>query len=219
METTGIKKHFVYTIAMYLIWVGMFAIIVASLTAMRIADEEFGADSDVGMTIGIFFSATLGFGVGGLGIVLSVAGLNIGEKKPKSAKDFGIANFVFSVSCLGTIIAMTIMSAQAVANSLAFLQMGLLPEWRAHSEADVGRNDVILICMVIIAAACIIGIASSARIVSTINKTLSSAGTASTSTSSQQPVAVTGSQRKPCPACGAPNEPDSEFCKKCGKAC
>ena len=114
MENRGIKRHFGYIIAMYLVWAGLFATMIASLTAMSMADEEAGADYDVGMTIGISLSATLGFGVGGLGIVLSVVGLSTGEKRPKAAKDFGIANFVFSLACLGTIVVMALMSVQAI---------------------------------------------------------------------------------------------------------
>ncbi len=218
MENSGIKRHFGYTIAMYLAWAGLFATIIASLAAMRMADEEAGANYDVGMLIGISISAALGFGVGGLGIVLSVVGLNIGERKPKSAKNFGLYNKVSSLACLGTIVAMAIMTIPNVVNSLAN-SLTLDPGWRAHSLADVGYNNVILICMVIIAAVCIIGIVSSSRIVNIINKTITHSGSDSVPISSQQSVAAMESQRKSCSACGALNEPDAEFCKKCGKAC
>jgi ribosomal protein L40E len=224
METSQIKKPFITIIVMYCIWVGMCAIIVTLIAGSIKANLDLGGNADVASIVGILLASTFGFGVAGLGIVLSAVGISMGEKKPEMAKGFGIANFVFVMSCLGTMIAGAILLADGLADNIACsIDMGESAAWRANCADDIIRNIVQIICMLVIAGIAVIGIVSSVKIVSTINKTVPRTGFVSAPAGSQPPVAATvaatGSKGKFCSTCGAANEPDAKFCKKCGAAC
>ncbi len=192
MENSGIKKYFVVIIVMYFIWAVMYASIVASLAMMNMADVKMGIFNticdDAVAIIGISLSSILGFGVGGLGIVLSTFGLTTGEKKPGMAKHFSIANVVFIAACLGTMIFMVIMSYKALASSANCALLDPLSEERTHCTADAGYSTMVLLSMLVISVACIIGITSTEKIVSILNKTVLHKRSVPGSTSSQQAV-------------------------------
>ncbi|MEX2683231.1 MAG: hypothetical protein Q6373_016775, partial [Candidatus Sigynarchaeota archaeon] len=116
MENSGINKHFVSLIVMYFAWVGLCTTIVSLLIIQAKAQVDLGGDVDITSIVGIILASTFGFGVAGLGIVLSIIGLNLYKKKPDVAKGFGIANFVFILTGLGTMVAGSIMISIGFAN-------------------------------------------------------------------------------------------------------
>jgi hypothetical protein len=222
MEVDQLKKPFVNIIVMYFIWVAMCITIVSMLTTIMRADVNLGGSPAITSILGVILASTFGFGVGGLGITLSIAGITIGPKKPEIAKAFGITNFVLVLCCLGTMIAGSILLGAGIADVIDCSLNNPSSLWRANCLLDIGYNITIVICMVVIAIVSIIGIVNSVKVVTVINKTVPRTGFVSTPPAAAQPiqpVAASGSQGKFCSVCGAPNEPDAKFCKKCGKAC
>jgi ribosomal protein L40E len=221
MDLSEIKKPFTSIITVYIIWAAMCIVIVTLLNIVLQADVVLHGGS-VSTVIGISLSATFGFGVGGLGIVLSAIGMNMGQQKPELAKGFGIANFVFILTCLGTMIGGAVMVSTGLVEVIDCSMNDSSPAWRANCALDIIYNSVIIGCMVVIALISVIGIVNSVKVVTIINNVVPRTGFVSTPPASAQPaqtVAASGSQGKFCSACGAPNEPDAKFCKKCGKAC
>jgi hypothetical protein len=90
---------------------------------------------------------------------------------------------------------------------------------RLHCQGDIGYNAVIVVCMIAMAGISVLGIIGAVKIVTILNGAAPSVRPVSTPTISSQPAAVAGPKGNFCAACGAPNEKDAKFCKKCGKAC
>jgi ribosomal protein L40E len=203
--------------------VAMCITIISLLNTIMREDVYLGGDPALTSILGIALASTFGFGVGGLGIVLSAIGISMGPKKPEMAKGFGIANFVFILSCLGTMVAGAILIADSLVEVIDCAQNNYYADWRANCSLDIIYNSVIIVCMIVIAGISVIGIVGSVKVVSTINKTVPRTGFVSATAGSQAPaaatVAATGSKGKFCSACGAANADDAKFCKKCGAAC
>ncbi len=227
MENSGISKNFINIIVTYFVWVGCCIVIVSLLVAEIAADVSLPyGEASVTSIVGIVLASVFGFGLAGLGIILSIIGLNAYQQKPEMAKGFGIADFVFIMACLGTMILGAILVTVGLTNSIACATSNPYSYWRANCSIDVRNNIIIIILMLAMAGVSIIGIIGSVKVVSTINKNVPRTGFVSAqprstppAAGSIQPIAATGSQGKFCSACGAPNAADAKFCKSCGKAC